>query len=193
MTDDELFVSPRFKADKLASGMLDDKIDVFEDQVKGWTLQHAFFLTDKSNPSGERNAGFAIPLLCGAYFETIESCYRGRASKQGDSKNFFRGGFLKVFPDLLAKAQGVVKGNPSEEVDKLVAERVASNAREAAAQAAADAEAVRAAEVKARLDQDAWIAQQAQDGADRRTRALLNAITPARPYRSAVTYTPHRN
>lgn len=122
MTKDELYVSPRFNGDKLSRGTLEDKIDVFEDQVKGWTLQHAYFLTDKSNPSGAHNAGFAILMLCGAYFETIECCYRGRASKQGDSKNFFRAGFLRVFPDLPAKAQGVVQGNLSEEVDKLVNE-----------------------------------------------------------------------
>lgn len=122
MTNDELHVSPRFKGDKLASGRLDDKIDVFEDQLKGWTLNHAYFLTDPANPSGNHNAGFAILMLCSAYFETLESCYRGRPSKPGESKAFFRAGFLRVFADLPAKAQGKVQGNVEQEIQKLVNE-----------------------------------------------------------------------
>jgi hypothetical protein len=121
VTTNDQFISPRFKGDKLSPGTLDDKIDVFEDQVKGWTLTHAYFLTDRTNPAGAHNAGFAILMLCSAYFETIESCYRGRARKR-NSKMFFRSGFLKVFPDLPAKAQRVVKGTLSDEVNKLVDE-----------------------------------------------------------------------
>jgi hypothetical protein len=120
VTTNDQFISPRFKGDKLSSGTLEDKIDVFEDQVKGWTLTHAYFLTNRTNP-GAHNAGFAILMLCSAYFETIESCYRGKPSK-GNSKTFFRAGFLKVFPDLPNKAQPVVKGILSDEVNKLVDE-----------------------------------------------------------------------
>jgi len=58
-------------------------------------------------------------MLCSAYFETIESCYRGKTSNR-NSKAFFRAGFLRVFPDLPSKAQPVVKGELSDEVNKLV-------------------------------------------------------------------------
>jgi hypothetical protein len=121
VTKNDQFISPSFNGDKLDSGSLEDKIDVFEDQVKGWTLQHAYYLTTKENPSGAHNAGFAILMLVGAYFETIESCYRGTSSK-GKSKAFFRAGFLRVFPDLPSKAQPIIKGNLSDEVNKLVDE-----------------------------------------------------------------------
>jgi hypothetical protein len=117
---DEIWVSPNFKSSKLDGGTIDDKIDVFEDQLKGWTLNHAFFLTDPSNPSGNQNAGYAILMLSSAYFETVESCYQGRTSGYGESKRFFRAGFLRVFPDLPDKAKGVVVGVLDDEVRNLV-------------------------------------------------------------------------
>lgn len=34
-------VSPNYMSDKLKAGNVEDRIDVFEDRVKGWFLNHA--------------------------------------------------------------------------------------------------------------------------------------------------------
>ena len=79
---------------------VDDKIDVFEDWMNGWLLVHAYALSDEAYKL-RTDAGFAILMLTTAYFEPIESYHTGRPS-HGQSKEFFRRGFLRVFSDLPA-------------------------------------------------------------------------------------------
>src|SRR5262245_11973387 len=91
-------ISPQFTNGKLASGKIEDKIDVFEDQISGWLLCPAQALCSPGC-SERANAGFAVLAIVCSYFEAIESYHRGSESRK-KSKQFFRGGFLKVFPDL---------------------------------------------------------------------------------------------
>jgi hypothetical protein len=84
-------VSPKYTTDKLKSGKIEDRIDVFEDRIKGWFLDHATALT------GSSNAQFAILQLSLSYFETYAIYKRGEDS-EGQSKKFFVSAFLEVFP-----------------------------------------------------------------------------------------------
>jgi hypothetical protein len=64
---------------------------VFEDRIKGWFLDHAKALT------GSSNAEFAVMQLSLSYFETCAIYKRGEDSEK-QSKKFFTGAFLEVFP-----------------------------------------------------------------------------------------------
>lgn len=100
-------ISSKFTSDKLAPRCtIEDKIDVFEDWMNGWLLNHASALLDqKYNFRSE--ASFVVLMIATAYFETIESYHVGRSS-HNQSKAFFRRGFLRVFVNLPAtlKASG---------------------------------------------------------------------------------------
>jgi hypothetical protein len=84
-------VSPRFDDTKLASGAVDDLIDVYEDQVIGWLLEPARLMT------GNQHAGFAILGLALTYFEPLGQSLDGnpRASEPQFSK-----GLQAVFPRI---------------------------------------------------------------------------------------------
>jgi len=97
-------VSPNFDASKLASGKLEDKIDVFADQINGWLLAHAHALASPAYPSSQ-HTGFAILTLVGSYFETIASYLQG-ASSEGQSGKFFAFGFRAVFPEFESQVIG---------------------------------------------------------------------------------------
>lgn len=90
MTD--FFVSPSFRPDKLASGKLDDKIDVFEDRFKIAIIEQAAALFSPSNPL-YRHAGTSVLLILLPYFETIAQ-YRSGESSEKQSRKFFIREFL---------------------------------------------------------------------------------------------------
>lgn len=97
-------ISPRFMDAKLPVGCgVDPKIDVFEDWMTGWVLNHAQALCAGNYVFG-KDAGFAILTLVTVYFEPIESYHTGQSSDR-QSKAFFRRGFLRVFPQLGATLQ----------------------------------------------------------------------------------------
>src|SRR5262245_37581457 len=72
-------VSPNFDNTKLSSGKIEDKIDVFEDQMRGWMLLHAKGLCSEQY-TFRHQAGFAVLTIVSTYFEPIESYYSGRQS-----------------------------------------------------------------------------------------------------------------
>ena len=101
----EISISPQYTVDTPLK-TIDEKINVFEDQMRGWVLNHAHALASDQY-SFKDHAGFAILMLVSSYFEAIEAFHYGRPSKQGESGAFFRAGFLKVFdevPKKLSKA-----------------------------------------------------------------------------------------
>jgi hypothetical protein len=83
-------ISPNFSDEKLKSGSLDDLIDVFEDRLKNWLLAPAKALL------GVRFGEVAALSLLLSYFEACAIYTKGKDSK-GQSKEFFRAGFLEVF------------------------------------------------------------------------------------------------
>jgi hypothetical protein len=105
-------ISPTFTQAKLDSGRLEDKIDVFEDQVAGLLLQHAEALCAERY-AHRAYAGAAVLSIVSSYFEAIESYYSGESS-DGKSKRFFRSGFLRVFPDLPGTLQAQGHSSPAQ-------------------------------------------------------------------------------
>ena len=86
-------VSPRYKADKLASRAIEDRIDVYEDRVQGWILGPARALLTVPH------ADIAVLLLCLGYFEGWEQ-YRSGKDSNGRSGVFFHRGWAAVFPGI---------------------------------------------------------------------------------------------
>jgi len=94
---DNIFISPSFRPDKLASGKLEDKIEVFEDRMTIPIIEQAAALfkagrQDRLAP----HAGIAVLIILLPYFETIAQYRNGRDSK-GQSEKFFIEEFLRVF------------------------------------------------------------------------------------------------
>jgi len=71
--------------------MLEDKIDVYEDRLKGWFLKPARSLLS------EPNSELAVLQLALGYFEGY-AIYRKGTDSRARSKEFFRQAFLEVFP-----------------------------------------------------------------------------------------------
>jgi hypothetical protein len=96
-------VSPKFDALKLQNPTIEDKIDVFEDQVNGWIFNHANVLVSPQNPQYQ-HSGVAVLMLVGSYFESFAAFLRGESS-EGRSKQFFADGLRDVCPDIFTTAQ----------------------------------------------------------------------------------------
>jgi hypothetical protein len=101
-----LAVSPHYDISKLQSGDIEDKIDVFVDQMNGWLIAHAHALASDDYPNSQ-HTGFAILSLIGSYFEAIASFLTGESS-EGKSTQFFGIGFRAVFPEF--ESQVVARG-----------------------------------------------------------------------------------
>lgn len=101
------WISPHFQYENFPSPMsLDQKIDVFEDRVKGWQLDIAQQCADHIHHSG-----FAVLDIVCSYFEMIAKFQDGFAAS-GKSKKYFKKGVYSVFPSL--------RNNPSQALDKLL-------------------------------------------------------------------------
>jgi hypothetical protein len=96
----DFFVSPRFRGSELAGATVERKVDAFEDQMRGWLLDHARVIASNSQPLGQ-HAGFAILALCLVYVESIACFLKGETSDE-KSRKFFDLGLTAVFPDLHA-------------------------------------------------------------------------------------------
>ncbi len=88
-----VLISPRFPAEKLSSGSTDDRIDVYEDRLKGWLFGPARALLKV--PGAE----IAIFQLCLGYFEGYWT-YRTGENSKGKSKEFFKRAFNEIFSCL---------------------------------------------------------------------------------------------
>ena len=88
-------ISPKFTVEKLQSGTLLDRIDVYEDRVRGWLIDCGHILNK------HEHAGFGVPQSGLAYLEGCAVFYRGEDSRNR-SREFFQVGFESVFPDVCA-------------------------------------------------------------------------------------------
>jgi hypothetical protein len=88
-------ISPNYDSGDLnGTPSIDKKLDVYEDRVKGWTLQWARDL------SRREHAGFAALAVALTYFEAHSIYCRGETSKD-NSKKFFREAFTDVFGHMV--------------------------------------------------------------------------------------------
>lgn len=86
----ELKISPNYNGQKVASGILADCVDVYEDRVKGWFLKPARTLLTMPE------SGFAVLSLALSYFEA-HAIYRSGTDSKGNSKKSFKMVFNEVF------------------------------------------------------------------------------------------------
>ena len=95
------WLSPSFTSEKLrgADDTIENRIDVYEDRVRGWLLGWAEYL-NSVKIDDRQHAGFAVLHLSLAYFEAFAIFLRGREPSRGKSAEFFRAGLLEVFPEL---------------------------------------------------------------------------------------------
>lgn len=70
---------------------IDDKITIYERQVKEWFLNRAsrFLNRDKN--------GFIVLMISVSYIEGVQQYINGRTSQGGDSNNFFQQGLRRIF------------------------------------------------------------------------------------------------
>jgi hypothetical protein len=86
-----LAISPRYTLAKLEGERLEDMIDVFEDQMRGWLIEPANALRYY------QHAGFGILAIVLSYFEPIGQFLEGKADV---SKRQFVVGLKAVFPGI---------------------------------------------------------------------------------------------
>jgi hypothetical protein len=96
----EMRVSPKYTIEKLRAQRVEDSIDVYEDRVNGWLLNHARSLAER--PHSE----YAVLALLIGYFEPHASYLLGQDSRN-KSKKCFREGFLDVFPGAESHTAGM--------------------------------------------------------------------------------------
>jgi hypothetical protein len=95
------WLSPSFTSEKLRgeNDTIENRIDVYEDRVRGWLVRWAEYL-NSVKIDDRKHAGFAVLHLSLSYFEAFTIFLRGREAPRGKSSEFFRAGVLEVFPEL---------------------------------------------------------------------------------------------
>ena len=83
-------VVDELKNKNLDANNIDDKITIYERQVKGWFLNHATLLKN------EEFTGFIILMLGISYIEGVEQYREGQSSHNG-SRRFFKNGIKRIF------------------------------------------------------------------------------------------------
>ena len=87
-------ISPHYTLSHFESGKVDE-IDIYEDRVVGWQLNHAKGLEHHPNKEIRQHAGFVILQICIAYVEGHMQYFNGEDST-GQSPQFFKDGIRKI-------------------------------------------------------------------------------------------------
>ncbi len=116
---DVQYLSPNYRADQVDLTKFDDRVRVYEDQIRGWFLEPTKALLPVPN------SAFAVLHILMGYFEH-HAIYRYGASSEGKSKEFFRRGFTAVFPKA---HQSEPAGPDLQAVSEWLAEAMYSDAR----------------------------------------------------------------
>jgi hypothetical protein len=116
--NDAPFLSPNYRQGQVDLTKVDDRIRVYEDQIRGWFLEPAKALLPVPN------SAFALLHILMGYFEH-HAIYLKGASSADQSPAFFRAGFLSVFP----RAQSEPPGVDPKAVSKWLADVMYSDAR----------------------------------------------------------------
>jgi hypothetical protein len=86
-------ISPNYDSGKLGAGTLNDRIDVYEDRVRGWLIDCGHIL------NRHEHAGFGVLQIGLGYFEGFAVFLRGEDSRNR-SFQFFQEGFSSVFSEV---------------------------------------------------------------------------------------------
>lgn len=79
---------------------IDDKIYIYERQVKGWFLNPA----KEINQSNSNDNGFIVLMICLSYLEGVEQYRRGKESNNR-SKDFFVGAMNRLYPNKFQQSE----------------------------------------------------------------------------------------
>ena len=90
------FISPNYQIEKLDNPTFTDKLDIYNDRIKGWFISPIDSLLKCQNLDDNLMAIFLIEL---SYFEHIAQLLSGESSKN-KSKCFFEIGLRKVIPKV---------------------------------------------------------------------------------------------
>lgn len=112
-------ISPRFNHSKLRSGTVEDKADVFADQINDWLLDHAHALAS-TDYERSQHAGFVILQILSPYFEMIAAFLKGQSSDH-KSAQFWEYGFFYVFPELEQQVRASGVSDPEKQMAALAA------------------------------------------------------------------------
>lgn len=85
---------------KLDPNNLDDKIKIYERQVKDWFLIPAQKLLEDKNA----NHGFIVLMICLSYFEGVEK-YRNGYQDRKDGKKMFITALHRIYPNKYQENQ----------------------------------------------------------------------------------------
>jgi hypothetical protein len=86
-----MHISRHYRDDHIKIDNIETAITIYEDQVRGWFLDHATNLEKSSD-----HVGLVTLLIVLSYIEGHAIFYRGEDSKK-NSKKFFRESFIAVF------------------------------------------------------------------------------------------------
>ncbi|MBN1860320.1 MAG: hypothetical protein JW840_02540 [Candidatus Thermoplasmatota archaeon] len=79
---------------------VDDKIKIYERQVKEWFLKRATYLLRGNN------YGLIVLMVCLSYLEGVEQYRKGRSSRPNhESKKFFRESLQRLYPGQFTEPQ----------------------------------------------------------------------------------------
>jgi len=83
---------------------LNDKIAIYEREVKGWFLDPALRLLESDEQSSTMNNAFVIVMICMAYFEGVEQ-YKTGVESNRRSKECFVDSVKRIYPGRFEKNQ----------------------------------------------------------------------------------------
>lgn len=83
-------VCDEIDGEEINPNCIEDKIKIYERQVKGWFLGVAKSLTEQDDTN------FVVLMVCLAYVEGVEQYRRGQSSN-GNSRVWFREGIKRIF------------------------------------------------------------------------------------------------
>jgi hypothetical protein len=106
----ETRVSPSFTSSKLASGAIEDRIDVYDDRIRGWLLAPTRSLL------GNAQWHFAALQLSLSYFEGWGQ-HRWGVDSRAQSKTIFVRAFADVFPTM--KWNDIIPGDADSLLEML--------------------------------------------------------------------------
>lgn len=109
---DQMRISPRFTLEKLKSTRIEDWIDIYEDRIRGWLLDHAAALTHRPHSNA------AVFQLALTYFEGWAQ-YRYGEDSTGRSQEFFVRALMDVFPHYRQKGHSISEAPEKDMVVRL--------------------------------------------------------------------------
>src|SRR5262245_13055808 len=101
-------ISPEHSTEELLNASIEQRIETFESQERGWFFEQGRILQRYSS-----HAGFILLMIGARYIEAHAIFYKGREAASGEHGTFFREAFANIFqptgtPELNNKAANLL-------------------------------------------------------------------------------------